>query len=96
MSYGALGRQVNRYLQLNKSFLFENFVLQAYEMCTTCKPKNDAGTFNNFDYARYAADVTFQHTNRSSEHTAKGKNYVAEKRKLYGYNVKLLVLAISI
>lgn len=71
-------------------------VKQAEEHWTTHKRLINARTFQNFDYARYATDVSFQQLNSPSGNMAKFKNYFSGKQKLYGYNVELSVLHIGI
>ena len=48
--------------------------------------------YSNFEYARYAVDVTFQKSNRPSGNISEGKRYLSGDRKLYGYKLELSVL----
>lgn len=49
--------------------------MQAKEMLTLRKLRNDASTFRHFNYAQYVTDVIFQQANRPFGNMAKGKRY---------------------
>lgn len=49
-------------------------------------------TFDNFPYAQYVTDVTFQQANRPSGNAAEGKKYFSGKQKLYEFKVEISVL----
>lgn len=52
----------------------------------------DRMRFKNFNGARYATDVTLQHSLRSSGSIEEGKLYFSGKYKLYGYKIEVSVL----
>lgn len=48
--------------------------------------------FSNFDYARFAVDITFQERNRPSRNLAEGIRYCSGKQSMYGYKVEVSAL----
>lgn len=76
--------------------MFENFFTATEEHWTMQKLQNDATTFNYFDYARYATDVTFQQSNCPSGNILKGKKYFSDKHKMFGLKIEPFVLPIGI
>lgn len=49
-------------------------------------------SFQYFPHAKYATDVTFQHTNRPSGNHEESKSYFSGKHRLYGYKCEVSVL----
>lgn len=94
--YCTRKRQVNKYLKLTVSFIFENFVLKSEKMWTMLKLRNDARTFKRFDHARLSMNVISQQSNCPSGNMVEGKKYFSGKNKLYGYMKELLILPIGI
>lgn len=63
-------------------FMNEKLVEWAEKRWILRKLKNGARTFNNFGYAPYATDVTFQKFNCLSGNMQEAKKYLSGKYKL--------------
>ena len=80
-----------RFVNLVSLELYEVLVLEKAERWTMARLVEEKRTFCNFQYARYATDVTFQQANRPSGNVAEGK-YYSGKHKLYGFEAEVSVL----
>ena len=76
--------------------MYDICVARVEEKWTMVKCRLENWTFSNFEYARYAVDVTFQHSNRPNGTISEGMRYFSGKHKLYGPKVEVSVLPIGL
>ncbi|GMF48130.1 unnamed protein product [Phytophthora fragariaefolia] len=74
------------------SFLYKRFVVSAADKYTMETLVLGGNTFRNNPYARYATDVTFQHTNMPSGQMKERSAYYSAKHHLHGYKAEVSVL----
>lgn len=72
--------------------LYSGFVIRASEKWYMHRNVTQKEIFENFPYAGYAVDVTFQQSYRPSVSLQIGKLFFSEKHKPYGYKAEVHVL----
>lgn len=75
-------RLVTNYMKLISAHLYTNFAQCVEEKWTMSRCRTDSITIKNFEYARYATDVTFQQSNRPSGNISEGKVFFSGKQTL--------------
>ncbi|GMF32748.1 unnamed protein product [Phytophthora fragariaefolia] len=74
------------------SFLYKRFVVSAADKSTIETLVLGGNTFRNNPYARYATDVTSQHTTMPSGQIKERSAYYSAKHHLHGYKTEVSVL----
>ncbi|OWZ03843.1 hypothetical protein PHMEG_00024360 [Phytophthora megakarya] len=92
MDSSPFQKMVKKFLTMLEPYRYDTFVKVEETRWTMRELMLTRSTFKNFPCARYATDVTFQHSDRPTGNFNEAKKFYSGKHHLYGHKVEVSVL----